>query len=79
MKRYIFIVEEGLVFLGDCNIHAEGNMYDVKDCSVVRVWGTTCGLGEIALNGPTPKTILDPTGTALIPHRKVLTIIPCTY
>lgn len=79
MKQYIFVVESGWVFMGKCALDSEGDNHDLQECSVIRVWGTTKGLGEIALGGPTPKTILDPCGTAIIPKSKVLAILPCTY
>ena len=28
--------------------------------SVVRSWGTTRGIGELCMHGPTPQTVLDP-------------------
>lgn len=55
----IVILQRGWVMVGifeksgsDCKLHA---------ASVIRSWGTTRGLGEIAANGPTPSTKLDPT------------------
>ena len=49
----------------------------LKDAAVVRAWGTTKGLGEIALNGPTSSTKLDPCGTVRFPASSVLFSIDC--
>jgi hypothetical protein len=53
----IVILQRGWIMVGifkkndsDCKLH---------NASVIRTWGTTKGLGEIALDGPTSKTILD--------------------
>ena len=55
----IVVLQRGWVMVGrfekigtDCKLHA---------ASVIRNWGTTKGLGEIAGNGPTSSTKLDPT------------------
>lgn len=56
----IVILQRGWVMVGrferngsDCRLH---------NASVIRVWGTTRGLGELAANGPIPnKTTLDRT------------------
>jgi hypothetical protein len=37
----------------------DGNDCSLSNASVIRNWGTTKGLGEIAIGGPTSKTILD--------------------
>jgi len=39
------------------------------------VWGTTKGLGELALNGPLPNTKLDVVGTVRAPARAVISMI----
>ncbi len=46
--------------------------------SVIRVWGTKKGLGEIAQNGPTSTTVLDPTGgTVEFDYLTVVAAIAC--
>lgn len=56
----IVILQRGWVMVGrlerngpDCKLH---------NASVIRQWGTTKGLGEIAVNGPTSSTKLDKCG-----------------
>jgi hypothetical protein len=60
--KTILVLQRGWVVVGDL---AEDTPERVQltNASVIRFWGTTKGLGEIALDGPTTKTILDPCGT----------------
>lgn len=53
----IVIFQRGWVAVG--RYHQEGHQCVLKNAAVIRVWGTTKGLGEIAEGGPTTKTILD--------------------
>ena len=80
--KIIVIVDAGWVFLADSV--TEEQVYGMPvirmmGASVIRAWGTTAGLGEIALNGPTKDTVLDFAGQVDIPHGKVLGMIECTY
>ena len=80
--KTIVIVDAGWVFLADSV--TEEQVYGMPvirmvGASVIRAWGTTAGLGEIALNGPTKNTVLDFAGQVDIPHGKVLGLIECTY
>jgi hypothetical protein len=77
-SRTIVVVEGGWVFLTD-NLVGNESVYTLNDASVIRVWGTTAGLGEIALKGPTTETVLDFCGNPTVPKNKVLVMIPCTY
>lgn len=55
----ICILQRGWVVVGKYS--QIGSECKLTDANVIRVWGTTKGLGELAINGPIPeKTKLDP-------------------
>lgn len=55
---------------------ADGFM-SLENCAVVRRWGTTAGLGQIAKDGPTENTILDATPPMSIPLTAIINTIEC--
>lgn len=57
----IVIAQRGWVFVG--RYEQDGDNVTLHQASVVRTWGTTKGLGELALTGKTSKTVCDPAGT----------------
>lgn len=58
--KQIVILQRGWVMIGD--FRQDGDNCTLDNASVIRIWGTTKGLGELALSGPKTKTILDPCG-----------------
>lgn len=72
----IVVLQRGWVMVGkfertgsDCKLH---------NASVIRNWGTTKGLGEIAANGPTKDTKLDKTnGLVEFDYLTVVATIGC--
>jgi len=54
----IVILQRGWVMIG--RMERNGSECKLHNASVIRSWGTTKGLGEIAGNGPTDNTKLDP-------------------
>lgn len=56
----IVILQRGWVMIGRWS--QNGEMCALDDASTIRVWGTTKGLGELALGGKTSKTVLDRCG-----------------
>ena len=56
-KKQIVVLQRGWIVVGD--VYREENEVTISNCSVIRNWGTTKGLGEIAENGATAKTVLD--------------------
>lgn len=65
-ERRIVIGQSRHIFVGD--YAEEGELVVLTNASMIRYWGTTKGLGQLADTGPTSKTILDPCGTVRI-HR----------
>lgn len=53
----IVILQRGWVMVG--RFERNGSECKLHNASVIRKWGTTRGLGEIAKNGPTKDTVLD--------------------
>lgn len=73
--KKIVVLTNGWVLMG--NYSPE----DLKltQASVIRVWGTERGLGQIALEGPAPQTVLDPCGTVLLNEPAILFMIDVVY
>jgi hypothetical protein len=75
-SKKICILQRGWVMVGD--FKRDGNDCTLTNASVIRVWGTTKGLGEIALNGPTKDTKLDLCGTARFDYLTTIAILYCS-
>jgi hypothetical protein len=69
----IVVVDRGFVYVGQVDAGPEYTV--ITGAKNIRYWGTTEGLGELALKGPTSKTKLDAVGTVRIPSRAVVSII----
>lgn len=53
----IVILQRGWVMVG--RFERNGSDCKLHNASVIRIWGTKKGLGELAGKGPTDKTVLD--------------------
>lgn len=71
----IIIADAGHIFVGETEHTDKG--VQLSNASVIRRWGTTRGLGEIALGGPTSSTVLDKTGRVFIPTQAMICVISC--
>lgn len=74
-SKQIVILDRGFVLVGDARV--EGDWVITENASIIRRWGATKGLGEIAMNGPTAKTQLDPIGTVRSPLRALIGLVTC--
>lgn len=74
--KKILVIQARWVLMGFTKQMPDGT-YRVREGSVVRVWGTTYGLGQIAIEGPTASTVLDTFGDAEVPLVSVLFTITC--
>ena len=74
-NRKIVVLDRGFVVVG--NVRMDGNYVIIEDCSCIRRWGTTRGLGEIATGGPTENTKLDPQPTTRVHELQVVQMIDC--
>lgn len=54
----IAVLQRGWVYIGE--VTQSGDDYLILNGACIRRWGTTKGLGEIASNGPTDNTALEP-------------------
>lgn len=71
----IVILQRGWVVVG--RYAQAGSAVTITNASVIRRWGTTRGLGEIAAGGPTPNTALDGCGTVRCHELAVIATLDC--
>lgn len=73
----IVIMQRGWSMVGRYELDPETQIITLTDASVIRRWGTTRGLGEIAEGGPTPQTELDPAGRVECHLLTTVAILDC--
>lgn len=77
----IVILDRGHVLVGDVTVKGLsggcGGWIETRNASVVRIWGTTRGLGQIAREGPTTETVLDPIGVIRSPINALIGVVDC--
>ncbi len=72
----IVVLQRGWVMVG--RFERDGSECKLNNASVIRNWGTTKGLGEIAQGGPTESTKIDPTnGLVEFDYLTVVATIAC--
>jgi len=71
----ILILHRGWVVIG--NVTRIGPRLSVENCHVIRTWGTTNGLGEIANCGPTSTTKLDKSGDLSLLESNCIALMAC--
>ncbi len=74
--KVILVLQRGWVVVGDV-IEEMDDRLELANASVIRRWGTTKGLGQLALEGPQKATVLDVCGTVLAHPLSIVLQIPC--
>jgi hypothetical protein len=75
-KLSVAVLDRGWVFIGRIIQHEGG--VKLENAACIRRWGTTKGVGELALHGPQPSTVLDEAGTVIVPSSSVICLIETT-
>lgn len=71
----IIIAQNGWVFMGMCC--REEDDIVIRKCFNIRRWGTQSGLGQLALEGRQPDTVLDDYGVVHVPVVGVVSAVRC--
>lgn len=66
----IVVIQSRWVLAG--NYSESNGQITLTDSSVIQRWGTTKGLGQLALQGPQKESVIHPCGTATVPTTAVL-------
>jgi hypothetical protein len=69
----VVVLDRGFVYVGD--VECDDHWCVISNAHNIRVWGTSKGLGEIVMDGPTSKTKLDAVGTVRAPMRAVISVL----
>jgi hypothetical protein len=71
----IIILQRGWNAIG--YFSQEGSTCTLEKAAIIRRWGTTKGLGELAVKGPLVNTVLDPCPTMYFHELTVIAQICC--
>ena len=71
----IAILQRGWVMIG--RFSKNGEECSLENAYVIRSWGTTKGVGELALNGKQTNTKLDKAGSVTFHQLTVVALIDC--
>ena len=74
-ERRIVVMPYGWVFVGKWE--DDGNRTTLTRAHCIQKWGTEKGLGELALKGPLPNTVLCHTGAVIFKSGTEVVSIPC--
>lgn len=71
----IVVLQRGWVIVGDLKYHGQEGV--LTNASVIRIWGTQKGIGQLALEGKQKETVLDPCGTCRFKVGTEIFILDC--
>ena len=71
----ICVLDKGWVLVGQ--LEKDGDEYLLINGYVIRRWGTTEGLGELAMKGPLPNTKLEKLPLVKFCKNQVIMILSC--
>jgi len=75
-NKEIIVAHRGWVFIGDVSEDSENVV--ISNALNIRRWGTTKGLGQLAIDGPQHNTVTDEYGTVKIHKLSVVCRIEVT-
>lgn len=73
----IVAAKERNTFIGLYAFDVKKRLHILTNASVVRSWGTSAGLGQLALQGKQERTVLDFAGAVVLPDDAVIAMIKC--
>lgn len=71
----IVVLQRGWVYVGQ--VKQSGDYYELTDGACIRRWGTTKGIGQLATNGPTTNTELEPSETVRFHEAGKVLMVEC--
>ena len=73
MPMKIVVLDRGFVYVGYVTL--ENDWCIIREARNIRYWGTSRGVGQLALEGPQSNTKLDRVGVVRAPMRAVISLI----
>lgn len=72
-KLMIAILDRGWVFIA--RVSESPSAISLSNAACIRYWGTTKGIGQLALEGPQSGTKIDEVGTVTVPRTAIIALI----